>query len=77
MQWDPALYARFADHRSRPFLDLTAVSAEEWNQAAAASMRAMTTTGVPVPAPLTAVFRGMTVDRVDAGAQMAAPNPAR
>jgi cell filamentation protein len=47
-----------------PFaLDLTAVSSEEWNQAAAASMRTMATTGLPDPAPMTAVFRAMTVER--------------
>ena len=49
--------------RSPFVLDLKAVSAEEWNQAAAASMATMATTGIPDPAPLTAVFRAMTVDR--------------
>ena len=40
-RWDPAQYARFADHRSRPFVDLLArvgaCSARAWSWTSAAA----------------------------------------
>lgn len=50
-------------------LDFDRVSAEEWNQAAAASMREVAVTGSPDPTVVVTVFRGMTVPREPEAAQ--------
>ncbi len=44
-------------------IDWDRVSPEEWNQASRASVASAQRGGTPDPAPLTAVFRGMTAPR--------------